>query len=936
MRQLFLTVTWDEYSFKINGKRLMIFSGEVHPYRLPVQSLILFALRSMGFNAVSFYIFWGILEPKRGEISFEGFRDLQPFFDAAMKAGIYLIARPGPYINAETTGGGFPGWGTYTPGLWRTSNSTYVEAYQNYIKTVGAKIAENQITKGGPVILVQSENEYSGFQEPYTEDFAYEERLIQDLRDAGIEVPITTNDAWPGGHYTSVDVYGYDSYPNGFDCSNPYVWQADAIPESFWDAHQSINPEDPNAVYEFQGGAFDGWGGAGYDKCSILTGPEFERVYYKNEFALSTTFLNLYMIFGGTNWGGIAHPGVYTSYDYGSTIAEDRTLREKYYELKLQANFLSVSPAYLTARPMNIYATQGAFTGNAALKTTQILDVVGNKTGFYVVRQTDNSVNTVKQYNLQLPTSLGEVKIPALGGFLTLNGKDSKIHVVDYDAGSTVLLYSTAEIFTWATIDGRDVIFIYGNNDELHETAFNVSGATVVAKVLSGQRQIKQKFISNNVLALQYTTSGQTVIEIGSKTLLYVLDRVTAYQFWVLHLPSSGNYPYFNKDDPIIVKGGYLLRSVSESDGTLSINGDLNATASFEIIAPRDASKVVTFNGQRLSLSATDHGSLKANAIKANLPAVSLPDLPSLKWKTANSLPEIYSTYSDASWTIANHNSTVNPATLSTTVVLFAGDYGYHTGNILWRGHFNATGSESGISLDVQGGSAFGYSVWIDATFLGSWEGDALHSDYEGSFKFHSQLLEGSSHVLTVLQDHMGNEENWWAAADGFKTPRDYQDKTRGALNEGGLYAERQGWHLPGFDDSKWTYGKPTDGMSTAGVSFYRTSFNLNIPQGVDYPMALVVTNSTVNTHFRSQFYVNGYQFGKYINHIGPQKVFPVPEGILNYNGQNTLAISLWAADAEGAKLQSLALKLTAKVETSRPKVINQPLTSWTRRPGAY
>lgn len=51
--------------------------------------------RSMGFNAISFYIFWGILEPKRGEISFEGFRDLQPFFDAAMKAGIYLIARPG-------------------------------------------------------------------------------------------------------------------------------------------------------------------------------------------------------------------------------------------------------------------------------------------------------------------------------------------------------------------------------------------------------------------------------------------------------------------------------------------------------------------------------------------------------------------------------------------------------------------------------------------------------------------------------------------------------------------------------------------------------------------------------------------------------------------------------------------------------------------------
>lgn len=60
-----------------------------------------------------------------------------------------------PYINAETSGGGFPGWGTYAPGLWRTSNTTYFEAYKGYIQTVGSLIAKNQITKGGPVILVQ-------------------------------------------------------------------------------------------------------------------------------------------------------------------------------------------------------------------------------------------------------------------------------------------------------------------------------------------------------------------------------------------------------------------------------------------------------------------------------------------------------------------------------------------------------------------------------------------------------------------------------------------------------------------------------------------------------------------------------------------------------------------------------------------------------------
>jgi len=69
-----------------------------------------------------------------------------------------------------------------------------------------------------------------------------------------------------------------------------------------------------------------------------------------------------------------------------AAISESRILREKYHEIKLQASFLAVSPAYLTSRPQNIYNTSGSFSGNPALKTTQTLDVVGGKTGFYIVR----------------------------------------------------------------------------------------------------------------------------------------------------------------------------------------------------------------------------------------------------------------------------------------------------------------------------------------------------------------------------------------------------------------------------------------------------------------------------------------------------------------------------------------------------------------------
>lgn len=123
--------------------------------------------------------------------------------------------------------------------------------------------------------------------------------------------------------------------------------------------------------------------------------------------------------------------------------------------------------------------------------------------------------------------------------------------------------------------------------------------------------------------------------------------------------------------------------------------------------------------------------------------------------KTANSLPELSPSYSDVKWTVADHTNTTNPTQPNTPVVLYAGDYGYHTGNILWRGHFISTGAESAVTMNVSGGAAFGYSVWLDETYVGSWEGDNLRTWYEGNFTLPA-LQAGEKHVLTVLQDHMG------------------------------------------------------------------------------------------------------------------------------------------------------------------------------------
>lgn len=205
----------------------MFYSGEIHPFRLPVPGLYLDLfqkVKALGYTGVSFYVDWRLLESKQGDFSAEGVFAFEPFFDAAKEAGIYLLARAGPYINAEVAGGGFPGWLSRDPAILRTNESGYVDATKNYVAHMGKIIADAQITNGGPVIALQAENEYT-YGAAWVEwpDVAYMEAVNQLFRDAGIVVPFINNEASPIGLFTpghpgGPDIYGHDSYPIGWTC----------------------------------------------------------------------------------------------------------------------------------------------------------------------------------------------------------------------------------------------------------------------------------------------------------------------------------------------------------------------------------------------------------------------------------------------------------------------------------------------------------------------------------------------------------------------------------------------------------------------------------------------------------------------------------------------------------------------------------------------
>jgi beta-galactosidase GanA len=105
---------------------------------LPVPDLyldIFQKIKALGYNGVSFYVDWALLEGKPGVYRADGVFDLQPFFDAAQEAGIYLLARPGPYINAEVSGGGFPGWLQRVDGMLRTRAEDFLNATDKYVAT---------------------------------------------------------------------------------------------------------------------------------------------------------------------------------------------------------------------------------------------------------------------------------------------------------------------------------------------------------------------------------------------------------------------------------------------------------------------------------------------------------------------------------------------------------------------------------------------------------------------------------------------------------------------------------------------------------------------------------------------------------------------------------------------------------------------------------
>lgn len=951
------TITWDPYSLMIDGQRVFVWSGEFHPFRLPSPSLwrdVLQKLKANGYNAVSMYFDWGYHSPGRGVYDFTGVRDMDQALSLAQEAGLYVIARPGPYINAEVDGGGFPGWLTTQADKARTDAAGYLAATDEWQSHIDAIIARHQLTTGtGTVILYQIENELAATG---TSQLNYLTHLRDRARGDGITVPIFHNDKgrngfWvPAGSGVSgtvvgpVDLYAFDGYPGGTCHSDNTPGSPSVAPDwGLWSSGgakggATASPNTPGFAAEFGGGWFDFWGGSGSYPCMAQReGPGYERVFYGTNIANRLTIQNFYMTVGGTSWGWLPAPVVYTSYDYGAALGEARQPRPKLTTMKELGLFLQ------SVGPITKVDPGAAVTASStAVKVYHDVNP-DTQTHFYIATHNPSSATTSDTFSFPINTPDG-----AFTASLTLAGQDAKILVANFDFGGQHLVYTTSEIETVMRQGSTDLLLLYGRTGEPGKTALRYATQPTVT-VLAGT--VNSAF-AGGALTLDYTHSSLAQLRIsggGRDTMTLLIARQSFADTMWRQDTSAG---------PVLIRGPQLVRTAAAGGSTLALTGDTGAASSLEIWAPA-AISAVTWNAAAVSVRRTSAGSLAAATQLAGPDAFALPDLSAATWRFSVESPEASASFDDGSWAPATKTTTS-----STTPppagqpVLTADDYGFHHGDVWYRGRY--TGAATSIALRYGGGGAGLLQAWVDGVYLGQ---NVLPTGSTTPGTTGTAVLAipaaqaaGGAHVLSVMVRNDSHNEDG-GVNDAHKEGRglisaalttatgasvsatwkiqgnaggeSIADPVRGPLNNGGLFGERNRWHLPGFADGSWAIHPVPDTTAVAGTSWYRTQFTLAVPAGHDASLGITLGDPAVRASggaYRVLIFVNGWNMGQYIASVGPQHTFVIPNGILDPHGTNTLALAVTSNGGPGDTLEKVALTNLGTVRGGVPlSLVNSP-----------
>ncbi len=309
-------------NFYLDGKPFRVISGSIHYFRVVPEYWRdrLEKLKAMGCNTVETYIAWNVHEPKKGVFEFEGRYDLVKFVRTAQELGLYVILRPSPYICAEWEFGGLPAWLLAEDGMrLRACHESFLKHVREYYDRLFPLITPLQITEGGPVILMQVENEY-GY---YGDDTRYMETMRDMMLERGVTVPLITSD---GPFEESLSCGCLDGiHPTGNFGSRTKERFAVLAPYA---------KGGPLMCAEFWVGWFDHWGNGGHMHGNPESPQDLDDM-------LDMGHVNIYMFEGGTNFGFMNGSNYYdeltpdvTSYDYDALLTEAGDFTGKYHKFQ--------------------------------------------------------------------------------------------------------------------------------------------------------------------------------------------------------------------------------------------------------------------------------------------------------------------------------------------------------------------------------------------------------------------------------------------------------------------------------------------------------------------------------------------------------------------------------------------------------------------------
>ena len=317
------TFTTGDKTFLLNGQPFVVKAAEVHYPRIPrpYWEHRIQMCKALGMNTLCLYVFWNIHEQREGQFDFTGNNDVAEFCRLAQKNGMYVIVRPGPYVCAEWEMGGLPWWLLKKKDIrLRERDPYFMERVKIFEEKVGEQLKPLTIQNGGPIIMIQVENEYGS----YGEDKPYVSEIRDCLRSIyGKELSLFQCD-WS----SNFEKNGLDdlTWTMNFGTGANIDQQFRRLGE--------LRPNAPKMCSEFWSGWFDKWG------ARHETRPAKDMVEGMDEMLSKGISFSLYMTHGGTSfghWAGANSPGFapdVTSYDYDAPINEWGLATPKFWELR--------------------------------------------------------------------------------------------------------------------------------------------------------------------------------------------------------------------------------------------------------------------------------------------------------------------------------------------------------------------------------------------------------------------------------------------------------------------------------------------------------------------------------------------------------------------------------------------------------------------------